>query len=160
MLYKITIFLFSLLILSSCTLAVSSNLTLGEQGTIVTTGKGAFVLECYPNDILVAGDKFIKLIKQKSYGGFAFRQTEIGCPLVNAAFINDIHLLGWFRWIDDIGDGIITVLKWIKRVIGWVLHVLIEPDSDLERVLQVIWWGLFLFLGVVKIVKLINRPDQ
>lgn len=160
MLYKITIFLFPLLILSSCVLTVSSNFTLGEQVPIVKTRKGASVLECYPNDILVVGDRFTKLIKQRSHGGFTFHQIEINCSLVNAAFINDIHVLGWLKRLPDIPDGIMKVLEWIKRLIGWVLHVLIEPDSVLERVLQVIWWGLFLFFVLVKIRKFTNRPDQ
>lgn len=168
MLYKITIFLFSLIILSSCALAVSSNLTLGEQVTLVTTCKGAFVLECYPNDILVAGDRFIELIKQKSYGGFTFHQMDIGCPLVNAAVINDIHLFGWLdnviSWIvdalkklDDIPDEIIKVLKGIKKVIDWMLRVLIEPDGVLENILQVISWGFLLFFGLRWIGRLIKR---
>ena len=163
MLSKITISLFFLLILSSCAIAVSSNLTLGEPGTVTTIYKGTFELEFYPNAAFMAGDTFIKLIKQRFYGSLIFHQMKI-CGQLVSPIVRGIHLFGWLdnviSWIIDllkeianIDETIVKILKAIRNIIEWILTVLIQPNGTLERILQLLSWGIFGFLILRRIGK-------
>ena len=82
-------FLLLPLILTGCALPFSQNLTPEEQVAVVTTDKGTFVLEFYPDAAPVAVDNFIKLINQKFYDGLTFHRKvdtrglniiQGGCP--------------------------------------------------------------------------------
>ena len=64
-LYKSPIFLLLFLTLIGCALPFGSELTPEEQVAVVTTDKGTFVLEFYPDAAPVAVDNFIKLINQR-----------------------------------------------------------------------------------------------
>ncbi len=88
-LYKSPTFFLLLLTLIGCALPFSQNLTLEEQVAVVTTDKGLFVLEFYPDAAPVAVDNFIKLINQKFYDGLTFHRKvdtrglniiQGGCP--------------------------------------------------------------------------------
>ena len=88
-LYKSPTFFLLLLTLIGCALPFSQNLTLEEQVAVVTTDKGTFVLEFYPDAAPVAVDNFIKLINQKFYDGLTFHRKvdtrglniiQGGCP--------------------------------------------------------------------------------
>ena len=76
-----------------CALPFSGNLTPEEQVAgpeeqvaVVTTDKGPFVIEFYPDAAPVAVDNFIKLINQKFYDGLTFHRivedfvAQGGCP--------------------------------------------------------------------------------
>ncbi len=71
-------FLLLPLILTGCALPFSQNLTPEEQVAVVTTDKGTFVLEFYPDAAPVAVDNFIKLINQKFYDGLTFHRKVDG----------------------------------------------------------------------------------
>ena len=82
-------FLLLLLTLIGCALPFSQNPTPEEQVAVVTTDKGTFVLEFYPDAAPVAVDNFIKLINQKFYDGLTFHRKvdtrglniiQGGCP--------------------------------------------------------------------------------
>ena len=82
-------FLLLLLTLIGCALPFSQNPTTEEQVAVVTTDKGTFVLEFYPDAAPVAVDNFIKLINQKFYDGLTFHRKvdtrglniiQGGCP--------------------------------------------------------------------------------
>ena len=88
-LYKIWTFFLLLLTLSGCALPFNRNLTPEERVAVVTTDKGIFVLEFYPDAAPVAVDNFIKLINQKFYDGLTFHRKvdatglniiQGGCP--------------------------------------------------------------------------------
>ena len=88
-LYKSPMFFLLLLTLIGCALPFSQNLTPEEQVAVVTTDKGTFVLEFYPDAAPVAVDNFIKLINQKFYDGLTFHRKvdtrglniiQGGCP--------------------------------------------------------------------------------
>ena len=65
-LYKSSVFLFLLLLtVAGCALPFNRNLTPEEQVAVVTTDKGIFVFEFYPDAAPVAVDNFIKLIDMK-----------------------------------------------------------------------------------------------
>ena len=89
LLYKSPTFFLLLLTLIGCALPFSQNLTPEEQVAVVTTDKGIFVLEFYPDAAPVAVDNFIKLINQKFYDGLTFHRkvdgrglniVQGGCP--------------------------------------------------------------------------------
>jgi cyclophilin family peptidyl-prolyl cis-trans isomerase len=89
-LYKSSAFLFLLLLtVAGCALPFNRNLTPEEQVAVVTTDKGIFVFEFYPNAAPVAVDNFIKLINMKFYDGLTFHRKvdtlglniiQGGCP--------------------------------------------------------------------------------
>ncbi|MDE0426798.1 MAG: hypothetical protein OXN25_18255 [Candidatus Poribacteria bacterium] len=170
MLSKITISLLFLLILSSCALAVSCNLTLGEPGTVTIIYNGTFKLEFYPNAVFMADDTLIKLIKERFYGSLIFHRVAVCGQLVNP-IVSGIHLFGWLgdviSWIidllkqlADIDETIVKILKVIKGIIDWMLEVLIAPDGILERILQLIAWGIFAFLILRRIGKWLSSGDE
>ena len=89
LLYKSPIFLLLLLTLIGCALPFGRQLTPEEQVAVITTDKGAFVLEFYPDAAPVAVDNFIKLINEKFYDGLTFHRKvdapglniiQSGCP--------------------------------------------------------------------------------
>ena len=87
MLYKSPTFLFILLtLIVGCALPFSRNLTPEEQVAVVTTDRGIFVIEFYPDAAPVAVDNFIKLIDQNFYDGLTFHRivedfvAQGGCP--------------------------------------------------------------------------------
>ena len=89
LLYKSPTFFLLLLTVIGCALPFSQNLTPEEQVAVVTTDKGTFVLEFYPDAAPVAVDNFIKLINQKFYDGLTFHRKvdtrglniiQGGCP--------------------------------------------------------------------------------
>ena len=87
LLYKSPTFLLLLLtLIIGCALPFSQNLTPEEQVAVVTTDKGIFVIEFYPDAAPVAVDNFIKLINQKFYDGLTFHRrvdefvVQGGCP--------------------------------------------------------------------------------
>ena len=75
-------FLLLLLTLIGCALPFGQNLTSEEQVAVVTTDKGTFVLEFYPDAAPVAVDNFIKLINQKFYDGLTFHR-KVDTPGLN-----------------------------------------------------------------------------
>ena len=77
-----TFFLLLLLTLIGCALPFSQNLTPEEQVAVVTTDKGTFVLEFYPDAAPAAVDNFIKLINQKFYDGLTFHR-KVDAPGLN-----------------------------------------------------------------------------
>ena len=88
-LYISPTFFLLLLILTGCALPFNKNLTPEEQVAVVTTDKGTFVLEFYPDAAPVAVDNFTKLINQKFYDGLTFHRKvdtrglniiQGGCP--------------------------------------------------------------------------------
>ncbi len=81
-LYKISTFLLILLTVSGCALPFNRNLTPEEQVAVVTTDKGVFVIEFYPDAAPVAVDNFIKLIDQKFYDGLTFHR-KVDAPGLN-----------------------------------------------------------------------------
>ena len=81
-LYKISIFLLILLTVSGCALPFNRNLTPEEQVAVVTTDKGIFVFEFYPDAAPVAVDNFIKLIDQRFYDGLTFHR-KVDAPGLN-----------------------------------------------------------------------------
>ena len=82
LLYISPTFLLLLLTLIGCALPFSQNLTSEEQVAVVTTDKGTFVLEFYPDAAPVAVDNFIKLINQKFYDGLTFHR-KVDAPGLN-----------------------------------------------------------------------------
>ena len=80
--YKSPTFFLLLLTLIGCALPFSQNLTPEEQVAVVTTDKGTFVLEFYPDAAPVAVDNFIKLINQKFYDGLTFHR-KVDAPGLN-----------------------------------------------------------------------------
>ncbi|MDE0325646.1 MAG: peptidylprolyl isomerase [Candidatus Poribacteria bacterium] len=87
--HKSPIFLLLSLTLIGCALPFGQQLTPEEQAAVVTTDKGTFVLEFYPDAAPVAVDNFIKLINQKFYDGLTFHRKvdasglniiQGGCP--------------------------------------------------------------------------------
>ena len=82
LLYKSPTFFLLLLTVIGCALPFSQNLTPEEQVAVVTTDKGTFVLEFYPDAAPVAVDNFIKLINQKFYDGLTFHR-KVDAPGLN-----------------------------------------------------------------------------
>ena len=82
LLYKSPILLLLLLTLIGCALPFGRQLTPEEQAAVVTTDKGTFVLEFYPDAAPVAVDNFIKLINQKFYDGLTFHR-KVDAPGLN-----------------------------------------------------------------------------
>ena len=82
LLHKSPIFLLLFLTLIGCALPFGRQLTPEEQAAVVTTDKGTFVLEFYPDAAPVAVDNFIKLINQKYYGGLTFHR-KVDAPGLN-----------------------------------------------------------------------------
>ncbi|MYB93930.1 peptidylprolyl isomerase [Candidatus Poribacteria bacterium] len=87
LLYKSPTFLLLLLtLIIGCALPFGQNLTPEEQVAVVTTDKGIFVIELYPDAAPVAVDNFTKLINQKFYDGLTFHRrvdefvVQGGCP--------------------------------------------------------------------------------
>ena len=87
LLYKSPILLlFLLTLIVGCALPFGGNLTPEEQVAVVTTDRGIFVIEFYPDAAPVAVDNFIKLINQKFYDGLTFHRiiedfvAQGGCP--------------------------------------------------------------------------------
>ena len=87
LLYKNPLYLlFLLTLIVGCALPFSGNLTPEEQVAVVTTDRGIFVIEFYPDAAPVAVDNFIKLINQKFYDGLTFHRivedfvAQGGCP--------------------------------------------------------------------------------
>ena len=87
--HKSPIFLLLSLTLIGCALPFGQQLTPEEQVAVVTTDKGTFVLEFYPDAAPVAVDNFIKLINQKFYDSLTFHRKvdapglniiQSGCP--------------------------------------------------------------------------------
>ena len=78
---NLTFFLLLLTVIG-CALPFSSNLTPEEQVAVVTTDKGIFVFEFYPDAAPVAVDNFIKLINQKFYDGLIFHR-KVDAPGLN-----------------------------------------------------------------------------
>ncbi len=82
-LYKSLTFLFLLLLtIAGCALPFNRNLTPEEQVAVVTTDKGIFVFEFYPDAAPVAVDNFIKLINMKFYDGLTFHR-KVDAPGLN-----------------------------------------------------------------------------
>ncbi len=82
-LYKNLTFLFLLLLtIAGCALPFNRNLTPEEQVAVVTTDKGIFVFEFYPDAAPVAVDNFIKLINMKFYDGLTFHR-KVDAPGLN-----------------------------------------------------------------------------
>ena len=82
LLYKSPILLLLLLTLIGCALPFGRQLTPEEQAAVVTTDKGTFVLEFYPDAAPVAVDNFVKLINQKFYDGLTFHR-KVDAPGLN-----------------------------------------------------------------------------
>ena len=82
LLYKSPILLLLLLTLIGCALPFGRQLTPEEQAAVVTTDKGTFVLEFYPDAAPVAVDNFIKLTNQKFYDGLTFHR-KVDAPGLN-----------------------------------------------------------------------------
>ena len=82
LLHKSPIFLLLFLTLIGCALPFGRQLTPEEQAAVVTTDKGTFVLEFYPDAAPVAVDNFIKLINQKFYDGLTFHR-KVDAPGLN-----------------------------------------------------------------------------
>ena len=87
LLYKSPMFfLFVLTFIIGCALPFNQNLTPEEQVAVVTTDKGPFVIEFYPDAAPIAVANFIKLIDQKFYDGLTFHRrvdgfvVQGGCP--------------------------------------------------------------------------------
>ena len=89
LLYKSPTFLLLLLtLIIGCALPFgrNANLTPEEQVAVVTTDRGVFVIEFYPDAAPVAVENFIKLIDQKFYDGLTFHRiienfvAQGGCP--------------------------------------------------------------------------------
>ncbi len=89
LLHKSPIVLLLFLTLIGCALPFGRQLTPEDQTAVVTTDKGTFVLEFYPDAAPVAVDNFIKLINQKFYDGLTFHRKvdapglniiQSGCP--------------------------------------------------------------------------------
>ena len=78
---NLTFFLLLLTVIG-CALPFNSNLTPEEQVAVVTTDKGIFVFEFYPDAAPVAVDNFIKLINQKFYDGLTFHR-KVDAPGLN-----------------------------------------------------------------------------
>ena len=78
---SLTILLLPLTVIG-CALPFSQNLIPEEQVAVVTTDKGTFVLEFYPDAAPVAVDNFIKLINQKFYDGLTFHR-KVDAPGLN-----------------------------------------------------------------------------
>ncbi len=81
--------LFQVQTLIGCALPFSGNQPPEEQVAVVTTDKGQFVIEFYPDAAPVAVDNFKKLIKAKFYDGLTFHRKvdepglniiQGGCP--------------------------------------------------------------------------------
>lgn len=93
MLSKSPLFLLiCLLSVLGCALPFGRDLTPEEQVAVVTTEKGVFVMEFYPDSAPVAVDNFIKLINQQFYDGLTFHRKvdnrglniiQGGCPKGN-----------------------------------------------------------------------------
>ena len=81
-LYTVATFLLLLLTVSGCALPFNQNLTPEEQVAVVTTDKGIFVFEFYPDAAPVAVDNFIKLINMKFYDGLTFHR-KVDAPGLN-----------------------------------------------------------------------------
>ena len=81
-LYKSPIFFLLFLTLIGCALPFGHQLTPEEQAAVVTTDKGTFVLEFYPDAAPVAVDNFIKLINQRFYEGLTFHR-KVDAPGLN-----------------------------------------------------------------------------
>ena len=82
-LYKSSTFLFLLLLtIAGCALPFNRNLTPEEQVAVVTTDKGIFVFEFYPDAAPAAVDNFIKLIDMKFYDGLTFHR-KVDAPGLN-----------------------------------------------------------------------------
>ncbi len=89
MLYKGPTFLLIILLtlIIGCALPFGGNLTPEELVAVVTTDRGIFVIEFYPDAASVAVANFIKLINQKFYDGLTFHRiiegfvAQGGCPV-------------------------------------------------------------------------------
>ena len=81
-----TFFLILLTLIAGCALPFGGNLTPEEQVAVVTTDRGIFVVEFYPDAAPVAVDNFIKLINERFYDGLTFHRivegfvAQGGCP--------------------------------------------------------------------------------
>ena len=87
LLYTSSMFLLILLtLIAGCALPFGGNLTPEEQVAVVTTDRGIFVIEFYPDAAPVAVDNFIKLINERFYDGLTFHRivegfvAQGGCP--------------------------------------------------------------------------------
>ncbi len=80
--HKSPIFLLLFLTLIGCALPFGRQLTPEDQAAVVTTDKGTFVLEFYPDAAPAAVDNFIKLINQKFYDGLTFHR-KVDAPGLN-----------------------------------------------------------------------------
>ncbi len=87
LLYTSPTFLFLLLtLIAGCALPFGGNLTPEEQVAVVTTDRGIFVVEFYPDAAPVAVDNFLKLINERFYDGLTFHRivegfvAQGGCP--------------------------------------------------------------------------------
>ena len=87
LLYTSPTFLFILLtLITGCALPFGGNLTPEEQVAVVTTDRGIFVVEFYPDAAPVAVDNFLKLINERFYDGLTFHRivegfvAQGGCP--------------------------------------------------------------------------------
>ena len=86
-LYKSLTFLFLVLtVIGGCALPFRGPSTPEEQVAVVTTDKGAFVIEFYNDAAPIAIANFTKLINQKFYDGLTFHRrvdefvVQGGCP--------------------------------------------------------------------------------
>ena len=81
-----TFLLILLTLITGCALPFGGNLTPEEQVAVVTTDRGIFVVEFYPDAAPVAVDNFIKLINERFYDGLTFHRivegfvAQGGCP--------------------------------------------------------------------------------
>ena len=75
-------FLLLFITVVGCALPFNRNLTPEEQVAVVTTDKGIFVFEFYPDAAPVAVDNFIKLINMKFYDGLTFHR-KVDAPGLN-----------------------------------------------------------------------------
>ena len=81
-LYTVATFFLLLLTVSGCALPFNQNLTPEEQAAVVTTDKGIFVFEFYPDAAPAAVDNFIKLVDMKFYDGLTFHR-KVDAPGLN-----------------------------------------------------------------------------
>ena len=87
LLYTTPTFLLILLtLIAGCALPFGGNLTPDEQVAVVSTDRGIFVVEFYPDAAPVAVENFIKLINERFYDGLTFHRivegfvAQGGCP--------------------------------------------------------------------------------
>ncbi len=80
--YGILALLLVFITIVGCALPFNRNLTPEEQVAVVTTDKGIFVFEFYPDAAPVAVNNFIKLINLKFYDGLTFHR-KVNAPGLN-----------------------------------------------------------------------------